>query len=90
MQGTDTKPRRELTSKAQVHVSEEVLKQLVQDLEKEALDVFGKQDLVNEWMVTHLAELDDLTPNQALASYGRVGFDYARKILIRLDYGVFA
>lgn len=90
MQGTDTKSRRDLTSHAEVHVSEEELKQLVQDLEKEALEVFGKQDLVNEWMVTHLAELDGLTPHQALASYGKVGFDYSRKILIRLDYGVFA
>ena len=60
------------------------------DLEAYALEVFGEHDAAFGWLDTHLWELDNLTPREMARRDGGAGFERARDILLRIEYGVYS
>jgi uncharacterized protein (DUF2384 family) len=55
-----------------------------------AAEVFGAEDAARQWLETPLWELDNLSPSEAVARNGHTGFDRARDVLIRIEYGVYS
>jgi uncharacterized protein (DUF2384 family) len=55
-----------------------------------AIEVFGQEDAALRWLDTGLWELDNLTPRQMVALHGEAGFQRARDVLLRIEYGVYS
>jgi uncharacterized protein (DUF2384 family) len=64
--------------------------QLMSELEAYATEVFGEAEAARRWLDTNLWELDNLSPRQIIARAARSGFDRARDVLLRIEYGVYS
>ena len=60
------------------------------DLMRHAVEVFGSSDAASAWLETPLWELDNLSPAETASRCGAAGFDRARDVLLRIEYGVFS
>ena len=62
----------------------------VEELYSLATEVFGDRDVAYQWLHTPLSELSDVSPAQSIQELGAAGLEDAKRILIRIEYGVYS